>query len=57
MELRRIESSILGINREIHRCETTGDKSSYGEYVRTLSGLYARQAALKLAVARRTATD
>lgn len=57
MELRRIESSILAINREIHRCETTGDKSSYGEQVRTLSGLYARQAALKLVVARRTGVD
>ncbi len=53
MELRGVESQILTINREIHHCETTGDKSSYAERVRQLSLLYARQATLKKLVNRR----
>jgi len=53
MDLRGIEAQILAINREIHHCETTGDKSSYADLVRRLSGLYARQATLKQLVNRR----
>jgi DNA primase len=53
LELRETESQILTINREIHHCETTGDKSSYADLVRQLSGLYARQATLKQQVNRR----
>jgi hypothetical protein len=57
MELRGIEARILTINREIHRCETTGDKSSYVSLVRELAGLYARQAALKQAVNRKAGVE
>lgn len=53
MELREVEAQIVAINREIHHCETTGDKSSYAGFVRRLSGLYARQATLKQQVNRR----
>jgi DNA primase len=57
MELRGVEARILTINREIHRCETTGDKSSYGELLRSLAGLHARRGSLVLIVARRTGTE
>ncbi|MSP62007.1 MAG: DNA primase [Myxococcales bacterium] len=53
LHLRSVEARILTINREIHRCETTGDKSSYGSLVRDLSALYAQQAGLKQSVNRR----
>jgi DNA primase len=53
MALRGLEGEILTINREIHLCETTGDKSSYAGLTRRLSGLYARQATLRQLVNRR----
>ncbi len=57
MQLRQIDARILAINREIHRCETTGDKSSYQSLARELAGLYAQQAALKQTSARRAGPD
>jgi hypothetical protein len=53
MALRGVEGEILTINREIHLCETTGDKSSYAVLTRRLSGLYAQQATLRQLVNRR----
>lgn len=53
LQLRTIEARILTINRDIHHCETTGDKSSYVSLVRELSALYARQASLKMSINRR----
>jgi len=57
MQLRQIDARILAISREIHRCETTGDKSSYLLHTRELAGLYAQQAALKHTSARRAGPD
>lgn len=53
LQLRTIEARILTINREIHHCETTGDKSSYVSLVRELAGLQARAVSLKMSVNRR----
>ena len=47
LELRGVDARILTIQRDIHRCETTGDKSSYVSMVKDLSALYGRQASLK----------
>ncbi len=57
MELRRIDARILTINREIHRCETTGDKSSYGSLVRELAGLQVRSMALKQVANRKAGVE
>jgi DNA primase len=55
LELQRVDQKILAIQREIRRCETTGDKSSYVSLVRELAGHQARQVQLKLTISRRAA--
>jgi DNA primase len=53
LESRRLEAKILAIQREIRRCETTGDKSSYGSHAQQLGALLLRQTQLKLRISRR----
>lgn len=53
-ELRRVDAQIGAIQREIRRCETTGDKSSYMTLARQLAALLARQSLLKRTITRRS---
>lgn len=54
IELKAVEARIVVINREMHRCETTGDKSSYRDHAIELSSLYTRKRDLSLRIARRS---
>lgn len=52
-ELRRLDGRIGAIQREIRRCETTGDKSSYVAHATELGALLTKQVQLKRAITRR----
>lgn len=53
LELAGVEAQIALISAKIAACETSGDKSSYGDQARVISSLYVRRAALQAVVARR----
>lgn len=53
MEVVQVDQDLNGVQREIARCEATGDKSSYALHARRLAELYARKASLTRRISRR----